>query len=77
MGLRKLGITFILLHLCLEQKMQIEKPLLETDTKLQIYFCPHCNKKIMTGSIRRLHMVCPNCQKMVKADAADLLSSQE
>jgi acetyl-CoA carboxylase beta subunit len=56
--------------------MQIEKPL-QTDTKLQVYFCPHCKKKIMTGSVRRLHMVCPKCQKMVKADAADLLSSHE
>ncbi len=57
--------------------MEIEKPLLQTDTKFQIYFCPHCNKKIMTGSVKRLQMVCPTCQKMVKADAADLLSSHE
>jgi acetyl-CoA carboxylase beta subunit len=57
--------------------MQIEKPLLQTDTKHQIYFCPHCNKKIMTGSIKRLNMVCPNCQKMVKADATDLLAPHE
>ena len=57
--------------------MQIEKNLLQTDTKCQNYFCPHCKKKIMAGSVRRLHMICPKCHKMVKADAADLLSSDE
>ena len=39
---------------------------------LKDYKCPHCNKLLFKGNIKKLNMVCHHCQKMVNADDAEL-----
>ena len=48
---------------------------LQANRQLKAYFCPYCQKKLMTGDVRRLSMTCPNCYKMIDADEKDLLEN--
>lgn len=50
---------------------------IQSSSKLKSYFCPHCQKIIMKGDVKRLCMSCPVCQKMIDADEKDLLKSNE
>ncbi len=45
---------------------------IQSDSKLKSYFCPHCQKLLMKGHVKRLKMACPNCQKMIDADGKGL-----
>jgi len=48
------------------------KKILEGDPKLKSYYCPYCKEMIMRGNVIKLSMVCPNCRKLIKADADEL-----
>ena len=49
-------------------------PSLESDPGLKEYYCPHCNRFVFRGNVRRLKMPCPHCQKMIDSDADDLVN---
>ncbi len=44
-------------------------------SELKSYYCPHCEKVIMKGDVKKLNMPCPYCQKMINADEVDLLGT--
>jgi uncharacterized protein YlaI len=46
------------------------------NVKLKDYFCPHCQKRLMKGDVKRLNMTCPFCQKMIDADEEQLLKRE-
>jgi len=48
-------------------------PPLENDSNLQSYRCPHCDKFLFKGNVKKLNMVCHHCQKMISADGNDIL----
>lgn len=48
---------------------------IQSNSNLKSYFCPHCQKLLMKGDVKRLKMTCLNCQKMVDADENELLKS--
>jgi len=52
------------------------KPI-QSDSKLKSYFCPHCQKLLMKGDVKRLKMTCPNCQKMIDADGNTLIKNDK
>ena len=43
-------------------------------TKLKTYYCPHCQKSLMKGDVKRLNMTCPNCHKLINAKGDELLN---
>ncbi len=49
-------------------------PHTQSDPKLKSYYCPHCNKLIMKGDVKRLSMTCPHCLELVEADGEELTS---
>jgi len=49
---------------------------IQSDSKLKSYFCPHCQKLLMKGDVKKLSMTCPNCQKMIDAEEGELLKKQ-
>ena len=51
------------------------KPVI-SDLKLKSYFCPHCNKFLMKGDVKKLNMTCPHCQKLINADEDELLKPE-
>ena len=51
-------------------------PPMERDSNHQSYRCPHCGKFLFKGNIKRLNMVCHHCQKMISADAKDLIKTE-
>ena len=38
------------------------------------YYCPHCQKPLIKGDVKRLNMTCPNCYKMINAKGDELLN---
>ena len=50
-------------------------PPMETDPSLRSYRCPHCGKFLFKGNVKRLHMVCHHCQKMIDADHSELFET--
>ncbi len=48
---------------------------IQSDSKLKSYFCPHCQKLLMKGDVKKLSMTCPNCQKMINSDENVFLKS--
>ncbi len=50
-------------------------PPVHRDPKSKSYYCPHCNKLIMKGDVKRLSMNCPHCLELVDADENELLKS--
>ena len=51
-------------------------PPMESDPSFQSYRCPHCGKFLFKGNVQKLSMVCQHCQKMISADAKDLLDPE-
>jgi len=45
---------------------------IQSSSKLKSYFCPHCQKLLMRGDVKKLNMNCPHCQKLINADGKDL-----
>lgn len=52
-------------------------PPMESEPDLNEYRCPHCGKFLFKGNVKRLNMVCHHCQKLISADAEDLLGPEE
>lgn len=50
-------------------------PPMESDSSLKDYICPHCDRFLFKGNVKKIHMVCHHCQKMIHADEADLFKS--
>lgn len=46
---------------------------IQSNSKFKSYFCPHCQKFLMKGDVRRLKMTCPHCQRLIDADEDELL----
>ncbi len=46
---------------------------MHSDPNLKEYRCPHCNKFLLKGNIKKLNMVCHHCNKMINADESELL----
>lgn len=57
------------------KKNQKIQPLKST-SKLKSYYCPHCQKLILKGDVKKLNMTCHNCNKLINADANELLKSE-
>ena len=57
----------------MEKKDQEKIQPTKNNLKLKSYFCPHCQKFLMKGDVKRLNMTCPNCQKLINADEDELL----
>jgi len=49
----------------------------QSNAILKSYFCPHCQKLLIKGNVRRLSMTCPNCQKMIDSEEKDLLENKD
>lgn len=41
---------------------------IQSDSSLKKYFCPHCDKFLFKGNIKKLNMACHHCQKLIRAD---------
>ena len=52
-------------------------PPMESDPDFKEYRCPHCEKFLFKGNVKRLNMVCHHCQKMIDADSSALFGSAE
>jgi len=51
-------------------------PLKNKFSKLKLYYCPHCQKLLMKGNVKRLKMNCPHCHELVNAREDELLKSE-
>jgi acetyl-CoA carboxylase beta subunit len=40
------------------------------------YYCPHCQKPLMKGDVKRFNMACPNCHKSIDAKGDELLNQR-
>ena len=47
-------------------------PPMPSDLTLKEYRCPHCNKFLFKGNVKKLNMVCHYCNKMINAEESDL-----
>ncbi len=43
-------------------------------TTSKTYYCPHCQKPLMKGDVKRLNMACPYCHKLIDAKGDELLN---
>ena len=48
-------------------------PPLQSDPTLNEYRCPHCDKFLFKGNIKKLNMECHHCQMMINADEDELV----
>jgi phage FluMu protein Com len=48
-------------------------PPMQSDPNLKEYRCPHCNKFLLKGNIKKLNMVCHYCNKMINAEGSELV----
>ena len=51
-------------------------PPMQTDPNLKEYYCPHCDRFLFKGNVKKLNMVCHHCQKLINADGNDLIKSE-
>ena len=52
-------------------------PSMQSDTNLKEYRCPHCNRFLFKGNVKKLNMVCHHCQKSIIADESELLKPKK
>ena len=48
-------------------------PPMKSNPALKEYRCPHCNKFLLKGNVKKLSMVCHHCNKMITAEESELL----
>jgi acetyl-CoA carboxylase beta subunit len=48
-------------------------PPMHRDPALKKYHCPHCNKFLFKGNVKKLNMVCHHCQKFINTDEDELV----
>ena len=46
---------------------------MQSDSTLKEYRCPHCDRFLFKGNIRKLNMVCHHCHKMINTDESELV----
>jgi len=51
-------------------------PSMQNNPTLKEYRCPHCNRFLFKGNVKKLNMICPHCQKMIDADENELVKSE-
>ena len=52
-------------------------PSMQSDANLKEYRCPHCNRFLFNGNVKKLNMVCYHCQKTICADESELLKPKK
>ncbi len=50
-------------------------PPMESNPGIKEYHCPHCNKLLFKGNVKKLNMVCHHCQRMIDVDESELFKS--
>ena len=50
-------------------------PPMQSGPNLKEYRCPHCNRFLFKGNIKKLNMVCHHCQEMINADEDELFKT--
>ena len=53
-----------------------EKPIvppMQSDPILKEYRCPHCDRFLFKGNIKKLNMVCHHCQEMINTEESELV----
>lgn len=45
--------------------------------KARHYYCPYCKELIMKGNVKKLTLLCPECNAFINADAEDLIGKPE
>ncbi len=48
----------------------------KSDSNLKEYRCPHCNRFLFKGNVKKLNMVCHHCQKMIDVDESELFRAE-
>jgi acetyl-CoA carboxylase beta subunit len=48
-------------------------PPIKSNPTLKEYRCPHCNKFLFKGNVKKLNMECHHCNKMINVDEDELL----
>jgi acetyl-CoA carboxylase beta subunit len=51
-------------------------PPMTGDPNFKKYYCPHCDKLLFRGNIKKLNMVCHHCQKLINADESELIKKE-
>jgi acetyl-CoA carboxylase beta subunit len=51
-------------------------PPMESNPDLKEYRCPHCNRFLFKGNIKKLNMVCHHCQTLITADEDELIKKE-
>jgi len=52
-------------------------PPIHSDPNFKKYHCPHCDRFLFKGNIKKLNMVCHHCQKMINTDESELIKSED
>ena len=52
-------------------------PLYQSDPSLKEYRCPHCNRFLFNGNVKKLNIVCHHCQKKINVDEDELLKPKK
>jgi hypothetical protein len=50
-------------------------PPIKSNPTLKEYRCPHCDRFLFKGNVKKLNMVCHHCQKMIDVDDGDLFKT--
>ena len=50
---------------------------MQSDSKQKKYYCPHCEKMVMKGKVKRLSMTCPHCGELIRDDEKNLIKTNE
>ena len=48
-------------------------PSMDSDPNLKEYRCPHCDRFLFKGNIKKLNMVCHHCHKMIDVEEEELV----
>jgi phage FluMu protein Com len=43
---------------------------------LKEYRCPHCNRFLFKGNVKKLNMICHHCQKFINSEESELSKSE-
>ena len=60
----------------MEKKCEEKNQPKKNTSKLKSYYCPHCQKILMKGDVRKLNMTCQHCHKLINADEGELLKPE-
>ena len=48
-------------------------PPMQSDPTLKEYRCPHCDRFLFKGNVKKLNMVCHHCHKMINVEEDELV----